>query len=115
MQAAQVPIGFWVRADKAGSAELEKTGFEDGSSEGAGEFGETLAVGVTQGGVGGKGQTIGAVLDVPAQGDALRAEGVAVEEAPLAEALLGANPLLLGPCAAHLEEVDGNLPPGGVQ
>ncbi|WTP20289.1 hypothetical protein OG975_05485 [Streptomyces sp. NBC_00203] len=49
-------------------------------AEGAHEFGETLTVGVTQGGVSAKGQAVDAVLDVPAQEYAFRAEGAAVEE-----------------------------------
>jgi hypothetical protein len=43
---------------RARSAEIEKAGFDDGAAEGPREFGETLTVGVTQGGVGGKGQTV---------------------------------------------------------
>src|SRR5207244_3586713 len=99
----------------ARSAELEEAGFDDGVAEGAGEFGETFAVAVTQGGVGGKCQEVGAVLDVPAQAYAFRAEGVTVEEASRAQALLGVGPRFRGPCAARLEEVDGNLTGGSVQ
>jgi hypothetical protein len=65
---------------RARSAEVEKAGFDDGAAEGTGEFGETLTVRVTQDGVGGEGQAVCAVLDVPAQEYAFRAEGVAVEE-----------------------------------
>ncbi|CAM5706125.1 hypothetical protein SVIOM74S_05722 [Streptomyces violarus] len=58
---------------------------------------------------------VGAVLDVSAQGRAFRAEGVAVQETSLAQVLLGGGPLLLGPCSAGFEEVDGYVTGGGVQ
>ncbi len=52
------------------SAELDEAGFDDSAAERAGEFGETFAVAVTQGGVGGKGREVGATTRQPCAANA---------------------------------------------